>query len=53
MQCRSPSYPEDLAAVARRSAAALMRPPMTALEVLDKLAEIGLDKMRPTIHSSA
>ena len=38
-------YPEDLAAVIRRSAAGLSRPPLTADEVLDKLAEVGLGEM--------
>lgn len=39
------SYPEDLATVIRRSAAALSRPPLTAHEVLDKLEEVGLGEM--------
>lgn len=38
-------YPEDLASVIRRSAAGLSRPPLTAHEVLDKLAEVGLGEM--------
>ncbi len=43
-------YPEDLAAVVRRSAAQLTRPPLTAHEVLDKLAEIGLDEMAELVR---
>ena len=38
-------YPDDLAAVIRRSAAGLSRPPLTADEVLDTLAEDGLGEM--------
>ncbi len=43
-------YPEDLAAVVRRSAAQLTRPPLTAHEVLDKLAKIGLDEMAELVR---
>ena len=44
-------YPEDLAAVIRRSAAGLSRPPLTAHEVLDKLAEVGLGEMATHLRS--
>lgn len=44
--------PQDLAAVIRRSAAALSRPALTADEILDKLAEIGLDDMANRLRPS-